>query len=212
MRIARTVDEASGFEPSVLTIGNFDGVHLGHRKLFDQVIAAARERGLRATVLTFDPHPACIVAPQRAPRLLTTVEERCELMREQGLEQVFILRFTAEIAHLSPEEFVRRMIVDALRARIVLVGANFRFGYKQAGNTRVLAEMAEANGYETRVAGAVKCRGEIVSSSLIRRSIQAGEVSRARRFLGRPYSIAGEVVQGHGIGAKQTVPTLNLRT
>src|SRR5580658_6609842 len=109
MQIARSVVEASGFGPSAVTIGNFDGVHIGHQHLFREVIRMARERGVKATVLTFDPHPSCVVAPERAPRLLTTHEERCALMRDLGIEQVLILPFTAELARLSPREFVERI-------------------------------------------------------------------------------------------------------
>src|ERR1043166_698853 len=212
MRIARSIQEAAGFGPSALTIGNFDGVHAGHRHLFHCVAEAARERNLRPTVLTFDPHPALVVAPERAPRLLTTPEERCALIKAQGIEQILMLPFTADIAKLAPEEFIEQIVVKALGAKIVLVGDNFRFGYQQAGNTRLLAELGEPYGYETRVVDPVKCRGRIVSSSEVRRLIGEGDVALAARMLERPYAITGEVVSGHGVGAKQTVPTLNLRT
>jgi riboflavin kinase/FMN adenylyltransferase len=212
MRIARSLDEAAGFGPSAVTIGNFDGVHNGHQHLFKQVLEAARERNLRPTVLTFDPHPANVVAPQRAPKLLTRPDERAVLMEEQGIEQLLILPFTSAIAQLTPEEFVRQIIVKVLGAKIVLVGENFRFGHKQAGDTRVLSELGARYGYETRLVDSVKCRGRVVSSSEVRRAIESGNVALACRLLNRPYSIAGEVVHGHGIGAKQTVPTLNLQT
>ena len=212
MRIARSVEEAAGFGPSGVTIGNFDGVHVGHRHLFRELAAASRELGLRATVLTFDPHPARVVAPERAPRLLTTREERCELMGEQGIEQVLILPFTHDLARLSPQKFVEQILVHALGAKLVLVGANFRFGHKQAGDTRTLGELGKQYGFETRIVDAVKCRGRVVSSSEIRRSIETGNVALACRLLRRPYALTGEVVEGRGVGAKQTVPTLNLRT
>jgi riboflavin kinase/FMN adenylyltransferase len=212
MRIARDVRETGGFAPSALTIGNFDGVHYGHQKLIHEVITAARERGLSPTALTFDPHPACVVAPERAPRLLTTLAERCRLLQELGVEQVLILSFTREIARLSPEEFVRQIVAGALTAKLVLVGENFRFGHKQAGNTEILEELGRSYGYETRIVAAVKWRNRVVSSSNVRRLIEDGNVALACRCLSRPYMIDGEVVAGHGIGSKQTVPTLNLRT
>ncbi len=212
MRIARRVEEAAGFGPSSLTIGNFDGVHVGHRQLFRKVVDAARRHGLKSTVLTFDPHPAHIVAPERAPRLLTTLEERTALMAEQRIEQVLILPFTKELAALTPEQFVQQIVVDVLGAKIVLVGENFRFGHKQAGDTRVLAELGERYGYRVDIVDVVQCRGRAVSSTEVRRRIESGEVALASRFLGRPYALSGEVISGHGIGAKQTVPTLNLRT
>jgi len=212
MRIARSLPDASGFAPSAVTIGNFDGVHAGHQQLFQEVVRAAREMNARPTVLTFDPHPARVVAPHRAPRLLTSIEERCELMGRSGIEQVLLLPFDAEISRLSPEEFVRQIVAGQLGARVVLVGDNFRFGHKQSGDTRMLAELGTRYGFETRIVGAVKSRGRVVSSSEVRGLVEAGEVAKACRFLGRPYAIAGEVVHGRGIGAKQVVPTLNLRT
>ena len=212
MRVARSVAEAAGFGPSGVTIGNFDGVHVGHQYLFRDVVAASLERGLLPTVLTFDPHPARVVAPDRAPRLLTTAEERCAFMKAQGMEQVLILPFTMEVARLTPEQFVEQILAQALRTKLVLVGENFRFGHKQAGDTRMLAELGQRFGYETRIMEAVKWRGRVVSSSEIRRSIEIGNVALACRLLNRPYAVSGDVVEGRGVGSKQTVPTLNLRT
>jgi riboflavin kinase/FMN adenylyltransferase len=212
MRVARTLQEAASFGASSLTIGNFDGVHIGHQHLFRRVVQAAGELHVKPTVLTFDPHPARVVAPDRTPRLLTTPEQRIVLMGSYGIEQVLLLPFTAAIARLTPEEFVEQIVANVLRARAVLIGDNFRFGHKQAGDARALAEFGQRYGYETRIVGAVKCRGRIVSSSAVRALIEAGNVSLACRFLNRPYALSGDVVHGHGIGSKVTVPTLNLRT
>lgn len=196
---------------SALTIGKFDGVHAGHARLLCETIAAAAERGLEPSVLTFDPHPACVVAPERAPQPLTSLDERCALMRELGIERIFILRFTAEVARLSPEEFVARYVRGEMDARVVLTGENFHFGHKQAGDAGVLAELGRRYGFETRVIAPVVRRAMLVSTSGIRTLLTSGAVSRAARLLDRPYAISGEVVHGFGIGAKQTVPTLNLR-
>ena len=212
MRIARSLEEAAEFGPSALTIGNFDGAHAGHRHLFRQVVEAARAKGLRPTALTFDPHPTCVVAPERAPRLLTTPEERSELMQEEGIEQVLILPFTPEIARLTPEEFVARIVAGPLGARVVVVGDNFRFGRKQEGDTALLEKLGVQYGFETRIVPVVRRRGRIVSSGEVRRLIGQGRVALACRLLERPYALAGDVVPGHGVGSKQTVPTLNLRT
>ncbi len=211
MRIARSIEEAAAFEPCVLTIGKFDGVHAGHRALLREVVALAREKNLRAAAMTFDPHPACVVAPERAPKPLLPLEERCELMRELGMEQLFILHFTHEIARLSAEEFAARFIRGVLHAQVVLVGENFRFGHKQAGDPALLKRLGEREGFETRVAASVKRRGIVVSTSAVRSRVDAGDVSMACRLLERPYALSGEVVHGFGIGSKQTVPTLNLR-
>jgi riboflavin kinase/FMN adenylyltransferase len=197
---------------SVVTIGNFDGVHVGHRQLLRRVVELGRENDLRPVVLTFHPHPTCVVAPQRAPRLLTTIEERVALIREQGVMDVVVMPFTPEVAKLTPEQFVEQMLVGDLHARIVMVGDNFRFGHKQAGDIKTLTELGSRFDFQTHIVGVVNCRGRVVSSSEIRRLIEAGGVAMAARLLDRPYSLAGEVVSGHGIGSKQTVPTLNLST
>jgi riboflavin kinase / FMN adenylyltransferase len=197
---------------SVMTIGNFDGVHAGHRQLLRRVVELGREHNLKPAVLTFDPHPTRVVAPERAPRLLTTVEERIALIREQGIEEVVVLPFTEEVARLSPEAFVERIVVGELYARIVMVGDNFRFGYKQAGNISTLSELGIRLGFQTHIVEAVRRRGRVVSSSEIRRLIEEGNVALAGRLLERPYALSGNVVSGHGIGSKQTVPTLNLST
>jgi riboflavin kinase/FMN adenylyltransferase len=213
MKIYRSLDEVPpDFGPSALTIGNFDGVHSGHRRILRRVRSLADERGWKPSVLTFDPHPTRVVAPERAPRLMTSPDRRAELMRDEGIAQVLILPFTPELAHLSPEEFVERLLVEKLKARAVLVGDNFHFGYRQAGNTRVLAELGRRFGFETVIVPAVVCRGRMVSSSGIRELIANGQVALAARLLQHTYGLEGEVVNGRGVGSKQTVPTLNLAT
>ena len=164
MRVARSLEEAAAFEPVAVTIGNFDGVHTGHHELLREVARAAREKGLRPAVLTFDPHPASIVAPQRAARLLTTQAERCAILAREGIEYVLVLPFTRDVAHWTPEQFVERVLAHGLRARAVIVGDNFRFGHGQAGDIHVLARLGEIYGFETRVVTPVKSRGRAVSS------------------------------------------------
>jgi len=195
---------------TVLTIGKFDGVHAGHAQLLREVIEQAHERGLAPAVLTFDRHPACIVAPDKAPRPLMTVEERCEKIRALGVERIFVLPFTQDIASLTPEQFVERYIRDEMQAKVVFVGHDFRFGHKQAGTPEVLRELGARYGFEVRFVEAVRRRGLLVSTSEIRHRMEAGDVSKAARLLERPYGISGPVVAGQGIGRKQTVPTLNL--
>ncbi|SRR5579883_2479587 len=213
MKVYRSLaDLPADFGPSVLTIGNFDGVHYGHRQILKRVVALARQRGWKASVLTFDPHPACIVAPERAPRLLTTPERRIELMREEAIEQVLVLPFTRELASWTPEQFARELLAGRLKARAVLVGENFRFGSRQSGNVAILAQLGRTLGFETEAIPPVSCRGRVVSSSAIREAILAGRVALAARLLQHPYGLEGEVVRGHGVGSRQTVPTLNLAT
>jgi riboflavin kinase/FMN adenylyltransferase len=213
MRVYRSLDETpADFGPSALTIGNFDGVHAGHRRILERLAALARERGWKASALTFDPHPACVVAPERRPPLMTSPERRVELLGDVGIEQTLILPFTPQIAQLSPEEFARRIVVGRLGARCVLVGANFRFGHRQAGDVRALANLGRELGFQTEIVPAVTCRGLLVSSSAIRGLIRAGRVSLAARLLEGPYALDGDVVSGRGVGAVRTVPTLNLAT
>jgi riboflavin kinase/FMN adenylyltransferase len=213
IRIFRSLEEAKPvFGPSALTIGNFDGVHAGHRRILRRVVEVAGENGWKPSVLTFDPHPTKIVAPSRSPRLISTPEQRCPWMEEEGIRQVLILPFNQDVAQLTPEQFVRGILADALGAKAVLVGGNFRFGSKQAGDTNLLRDLGAALGFVTEVIPPVTVRGHVVSSSEIRRLIEAGEVSRACRMLERPFSVEGDVVHGHGIGSRQTVPTLNLST
>ena len=212
MRVARTLNEAAEFGPTAVAIGNFDGVHMAHRELLSAVLRASREHALAPSVLTFDPHPATIVAPHRTPRLLTTHRERCALLAREGIENVLILPFTSVVSRWTPADFAERVLAKAFHAKAVIVGENFRFGHHQAGDTRVLAELGRHFGFETHVVNAVSLRGRVVSSSEIRKAIEAGYAGLAGRMLGRPFSLSGEVVSGHGIGSKQTVPTLNLRT
>lgn len=213
VRIHRSLEELDGgFGPSALSIGNFDGVHAGHRRILRRVVEMARENGWKPSALTFHPHPAKVVAPQRAPRLLTTPEQRCALMAEEGIEQVLVLPFVDEIARLTPEEFARDILAARLGAKAVLVGANFRFGHRQAGDTRMLEDLGRRHGFLTEVVPAVSLRRRAISSSEVRRLIVAGNVSLAVRLLERPHFLEGDVVAGRGIGTSETVPTLNLRT
>jgi riboflavin kinase/FMN adenylyltransferase len=200
------------FGPCAITIGNFDGVHKGHRQIMRRVRGIAEQNGWRSAVLTFDPHPSKLVAPDRAPRLLTTAEQRARLILEQGIDEVLILPFTPDIAKLTPEEFVREILVDKLKVRAVLVGDNFRFGNRAAGDARTMEELGQKYGFTTEIIKAISWRGRVISSSEIRRLLEAGNVSLACRLLGRPFALQGRVVQGAGRGSKQTVPTLNLET
>jgi riboflavin kinase/FMN adenylyltransferase len=213
IQVYRSLDEApADFGPCVLTIGNFDGVHVGHREVFRRVVRIARTNGWRPSALTFDPHPARVVAPRRAPKLLSTPLERTVWMAEEGLEQVVILPFTPEFSGLSPEQFVGDVLVNRLGVKQILIGWNFRFGRNQAGDTEYLATLGERHGFKLDVLEGVQYRGRTVSSSAIRQLLADGNIAMTNRMLGRPYSVSGAIVPGYGIGRRKTVPTLNLRT
>lgn len=211
MRIFRSSAEVPGdFGPSVVTIGNFDGVHLGHRRIMRRVVACARESKYTPGVLTFDPHPAKVLAPDRAPQLLMTVDQKLRSMESEGIESVYLIPFSLEFAKLTPEEFVEQVLVRTLKAHVVLVGEDFRFGHKQAGNLDTLRELGERYGFTLEVAPGIARRNQRISSTVIRKLVVDGAMSRACRMLGAPFAIEGDVVKGQGIGSKQTVPTLNL--
>lgn len=203
-------DVRGSFGPCSLAIGNFDGVHIGHQELLSQTFDFASHNGLRGAVLTFHPHPTVVVAPDRTPLTICSLEERLRLLELAGAERILVLPFTEEIARLSPAEFVSRILVDALETKAVFVGDNFRFGHKQAGTPDTLRTLGEQFGFVSHFVKPIAYRGEIVSSSGVRAYLTDGNVSRAGRLLGRCFMIEGAIVAGHGIGSKQTVPTLNL--
>jgi riboflavin kinase/FMN adenylyltransferase len=211
MRAFRATEEVpADFGPSVVTIGNFDGVHAGHREILRRVVAVGTERGLVPVALTFDPHPARVLAPARAPKLITTVNQRLRRMESEGVHAALLLPFSMELAQLSPEEFARTVLAETLRARYVIVGEDFRFGHKQAGDLATLRGLGEPFAFEVESAGSILRRGQRMSSTAVRKLVEAGRVSRACRMLGEPFALEGPVVKGRGVGSKQTVPTLNL--
>ena len=203
-------DVPTDFGPSALTIGNFDGVHHGHRVLMRKATEIARARGWKASVLTFCPHPANVVAPARAPKMITSFERRTDLMAEEGIDQVLVLPFNLNVAAWSPEQFVKDLLVDRLGVRAVVVGDDFRFGHKQAGNSRMLEEFGARLDFQEVLVPQISVRGSRASSSLVRKLISEGQVARAARLLSKPFALQGRVVAGQGIGSRQTVPTLNL--
>jgi riboflavin kinase / FMN adenylyltransferase len=209
-----TIRELDEFPPpargSVVTVGNFDGVHVAHQQLLRRVTECAKARRALSAAVTFDPHPVRVLAPQRALKVLTSLAEKVRLIEEQGIDLLVILPFTRELAHLSPQEFVHRILVTRLRAMKTIVGPNFRFGYRQAGDIQTLAELSAIEGFEVEVVPAVKLRGQPVSSSRVRELVAAGKVYAAGRLLGRPFFNSGPIVAGLGVGRRQTVPTLNL--
>ncbi|MGN6869536.1 MAG: bifunctional riboflavin kinase/FAD synthetase [Solirubrobacteraceae bacterium] len=190
------LSEVNG-RPRRVAVGDFDGVHLGHREVI---------RG-SDTVLTFEPHPRRVVRPEAAPQLLTSLEAKAELIGELGADELVVIPFDQGFAHQSPQEFIDHILVERLQATRVSVGENFRFGHRAAGDPELLA----ADGrFETRVVPLVEVEGEIVSSSHIRGLVLAGEVETAARFLGAPFQLRGEVVKGDQRGRTLGFPTANL--
>jgi riboflavin kinase/FMN adenylyltransferase len=211
MRVITQLDELRELPgASAVTIGNFDGVHLAHQELLRRVVEEARRLKAMATAVTFEPHPAKVLTPHRAPKLLTPLLRKIPLIEATGIDRLVVLPFSKEFAHLTPLEFVRRVLVSSLHAAAVDVGPNFRFGYRQSGNTETLQALGRQEGFRVEVVPLLEVRGEKASSSRIRELIADGRVSKACRLLGRPFSVYGPIVSGLGVGRKHTVPTLNL--
>jgi len=197
--------------PAAVTIGNFDGVHRGHQAMLARVIAVARDRGLAASVLTFEPHPRELFTPAAAPTRLTSLREKLELLAAHGVDHVHVQRFSRAFAALAPEVFVERTLVGQLAARWVLVGEDFRYGAKRAGDFASLAAEAGRRGFELEAMPAVTHGGTRVSSSAVRDALARGDLQRAAELLGRAYSISGRVVHGAKLGRALGYATANVQ-
>jgi len=202
---------AAGSRGSVLAIGNFDGIHLGHQAILQEATNRAAKSGAVATALTFEPAPLKVLRPEAAPKRLSTNEQRLEWFRAVGVEAAVVMPFTLELSKLSPQEFVEKILVNELQVRALLVGENFRFGHKQAGDAQLLRDLGKVHGFDVASIPPIMAHSEIVSSTVIRREIAEGEVTQAGRLLGRPFVLTGSIVSGTGTGSKFTFPTLNLR-
>lgn len=200
----------SGFGPSVAAIGNFDGVHLGHRRILNAVVNDARKLSARAVAITFDPHPDQYLRPSQTPRLLTPMPERLRLLAAAGIDAVAVLPFNAELANLSAHDFVSRILVQSLGVRGLHEGQNFRFGHGARAGIAELKAMGAEFGFDLTVHDAVHVHGLEVSSSAIRALVAAGDMRRARWMLGRPFSVLSTQARGRGIGTRLLVPTVNL--
>src|SRR5229473_617988 len=196
---------------SVLTIGNFDGIHLGHQAILRAVVHRAEETRDVATALTFDPSPRKVLRPESAPLRLSTNSQRMEWFGFLGVEAAVVLPFTLDLARIAPEDFVERILVRGLQVRTVFVGENFRFGHQQGGDVTLLRSLGALHGFAVEIIPPVACEEEIVSSTVIRREIAAGNVTHGARLLGRPFALTGEIVVGTGTGRRFTFPTLNLK-
>lgn len=196
--------------PSAVTIGNFDGVHIGHRAMLARTVDTARRLGVAAWALVFEPHPREFFAPDRAPARLTPLRDKLELLAAHGLDGVQICGFGFEFASTSPEDFVSRVLQRGLAARWLLVGEDFRFGARRAGDVALLRAGQAAHGYELDIMPPVMLDGLRVSSTRVRDGLAAGDMAGAARLLGRPYGIGGRVVRGEQIGRRLGYPTANI--
>lgn len=209
MRILRTVPAASDV-PAALTIGNFDGVHLGHQAMLGRLGGMARAEGLVACAMTFEPHPREFFAPDQAPTRLTSLREKLELLAAHGVERSYVCRFNYRFAQITADDFVERILIRGLGVRRLLVGDDFRFGARRAGDLALLKQHAARGGYGVESMGSVTLDGERVSSTAVRTALACGDLVRAKRLLGRHYSISGRVVRGDGLGRQLGFPTANV--
>jgi riboflavin kinase / FMN adenylyltransferase len=210
MEIIRAIDQLPPHPYPVVALGNFDGVHLGHRAILKTAIDRARAARGTAFALTFEPLPAKVVAPARAPRLIMAPEDKLELLRASGIDGVIVVAFTLALSRLTPVEFVRDYLLGKIGAREVVVGHGVSFGHDRAGNAQVMAELGRRMGFETIVAGPVTMDGAVVSSTRIRELIAAGEMRAAAHLLGRNHFLSGTVVHGRERGRTIGFPTANL--
>jgi riboflavin kinase / FMN adenylyltransferase len=206
----RIEDLAAVPGPIFLAIGVFDGVHLGHRAVIERVLADARNAGGTAVVATFDPHPARILRPEKAPRILTSTPHKLRLIRDLGVEHLLILPFSREFAETEPAKFLHDLSAAGRPLREICVGHEWCFGKNRAGNLALMAEIGRELGFDEVGVPAVQIDGEVASSTLIRSAIEAGNLARAARFLGREYAILGTVVRGDQLGRRLGFPTANL--
>jgi len=210
MRVSRTLSER-GHTPVALTIGNFDGVHKGHQVMLARLKDRARALGLPAGVLTFEPHPLELFAPQTAPTRLTSLREKLELLAAHGIEFVHVSHFNRAFAGRSPQDFIERVLIQGLGMRWLLIGDDFRFGAKRAGDFALLQDFSSKLGFGLEAMPTVAQEGVRISSSAVRAALAAGRLAEASALLGRPYSISGRVVQGAKLGRTIGFPTANVQ-
>jgi riboflavin kinase/FMN adenylyltransferase len=196
--------------PTVVSVGNFDGVHRAHRRVIEEIVRRSKATEARSVVVTFEPHPVRILRPDLNFKLLTPLSEKLRLLETTGVDAVFLLPFSRDLSLMTPHDFAYEILKKRLHAREVHEGYNFHFGHRAAGTVRILRELGQEMGFEVHDYPEMRLRGEAVSSSHIRRLLSEGRVSRARHLLGRPFSILSTPGRGRGYGAKYTVPTINL--
>ncbi|MGD0830046.1 MAG: bifunctional riboflavin kinase/FAD synthetase [Terracidiphilus sp.] len=211
MQVYRSLPQIPGaFGPTVAAIGNFDGVHLGHRRILAAVVAEARAQNAQAVAITFDPHPDQFLRPAQAPRLLTPLNERLRLLALTGIDAVLMLPFDAALAALPAQQFVSRILVGALHLRSIHEGGNFRFGRNAEAGVAELDSLASSFRFDVHIHAPVRVHNLEVSSSAIRERIARGDMTRARWMLGRPFAVRSTQARGRGIGTRLLVPTVNL--
>jgi riboflavin kinase / FMN adenylyltransferase len=203
-------DIPAGFGPTLLSVGNFDGVHRAHTRVLADIVSRAREQGHKSVAVTFEPHPTRILRPDSGLKLLTPTPEKLRLLEATGVNAIFLLPFTRDLSLMTPRDFAHDILKEGLQAREVHEGYNFHFGNKAAGDINLLAELGREMGFGVKAYPELRLRGEPVSSTQIRKLLNDGRASRARHLMARPFSILSTAGRGRGYGSKYTVPTINL--
>ncbi len=198
------------FNSPAVTLGNFDGVHLGHRKIFERLIENAAQMNGESLVLTFEPHPVKVLRPEMSPKIITPISEKLKLIEECKIDGVILADFTKEFAAQHPEQFVYSLLHETLAAKLVMVGHDFTFGKRKEGTTKSLEALGKTYGFDVEIVKPLRMDGEIVSSTRIRKLLLEGALSEANRLLGRCHSVSGKVVKGHGRGRTLGFPTANI--
>lgn len=210
MIVINSLEEISNIPPCSIALGNFDGVHMGHRALISQAVAKAKELGIKSAVFTFSNHPKNLFAGKTVVKNIIYQEEKAALIEKLGVDYLFNIEFTQDIAKMNPMKFIDDLLVDKMNIREAFCGFNYRFGYQAAGNPDILRKRGLVKGFNVNEIGPVTIDGDVVSSTLIRGLIRAGDVEECEKFLGRKYSVGGEVVVGNRLGRTIGFPTSNI--
>ncbi|NTW71100.1 MAG: bifunctional riboflavin kinase/FAD synthetase [Eubacteriaceae bacterium] len=196
--------------PSAVALGFFDGLHLGHQALIKKMLEIAETNNFESCILTFRQHPLTLIFPTYTPKLISSNDEKIEVLEELSVDKLVFIEFTEEIMNYDPEEFVKEVLIKRLNVKSVIVGFNYNFGHKGQGTAELLKELGKKYGYEVTIVSPIEINGQIVSSTLIRNLIVNGKVDQVEKYLGRKFSVNGEVVRGKGLGRQFAIPTANM--
>ncbi|MEO0047778.1 MAG: hypothetical protein RLZZ410_737 [Pseudomonadota bacterium] len=210
MKVIRGIPPVSNWTPCALTIGNFDGVHRGHQALLKKLVQTAKEKNIQSCVMTFEPHPIEYFAPEKAPSRILSLRDKLEALAEVGIDQVLVIHFNQHFANLSPTEFVEKILVNGLQVQSILIGDDFHYGAKRAGNFLSLCEAGQKYGFTVERMETLEENNQRISSSATREALKQGDLSLARQLLGRPYMFSGHVLHGQKLGRTLGFPTLNI--
>ena len=210
MKVIRGIPPVSNWTPCALTIGNFDGVHRGHQALLKKLVQTAKEKNIQSCVMTFEPHPIEFFSPEKAPSRILSLRDKLEALAEVGIDQVLVIHFNQHFANLSPSEFVEKILVNGLQVQSILIGDDFHYGAKRAGNFSSLCEAGQKHGFTVERMETLEENNQRISSSATREALKQGDLSLARQLLGRPYMLSGHVLHGQKLGRTLGFPTLNV--